>query len=155
MRVVNVILPLVFVVVVTLICTAVVEVEANAATLFTAAFGARFFAAVARMQALEGLLGFIVAVVCGIGRDARRTVSIEVVMQNSSLAVPLAILHLGNSITAIPGSVSATLHSLFGSILTGNWRWTDSRVKSGDMIEIESDRKGAEINRAPEPSYKN
>lgn len=54
-------------------------------------------------------------------REAR-TASIEVGMQNSALAVVLAQRGLPDPLSAIPGAVSATCHSLIGSALATFWR---------------------------------
>ncbi len=53
--------------------------------------------------------------------------SIETGMQNSALAVVLA-KHFPNPIlSALPGAISATCHSLLGSILAALWRKYDNR----------------------------
>lgn len=57
-----------------------------------------------------------------------RTISIEVGMQNSALAVVLA-RSLGGPATlaALPGALSATVHSCLGSVLAALWRRHDER----------------------------
>ena len=60
-------------------------------------------------------------------REAR-TASIEVGMQNSALAVVLAQRGLPDPLSAIPGAVSATCHSLIGSALAAFWRTRDSEA---------------------------
>jgi BASS family bile acid:Na+ symporter len=57
-----------------------------------------------------------------------RTISIEVGMQNSALAVVLArsIPNL-HPMACLPGAISATVHSCLGSILAAIWRWQSSR----------------------------
>ncbi|CAN0429975.1 unnamed protein product, partial [Hapterophycus canaliculatus] len=59
---------------------------------------------------------------CGFTEQEARTASIEVGMQNSALAVVLAQRGLSDPLSAIPGAVSATCHSLIGSALAAYWR---------------------------------
>jgi bile acid:Na+ symporter, BASS family len=49
-------------------------------------------------------------------------VSIEVGMQNSALAVVLARTAFSSPLAALPGAISATVHSLMGSALAAYWR---------------------------------
>lgn len=62
---------------------------------------------------------------CGFSERQARTGSIEVGMQNSALAVVLAQRGLTDPLSAIPGAVSATCHSLVGSALAAYWRVAD------------------------------
>jgi len=48
-------------------------------------------------------------------------------LQNSALAVVLAN-SLGNPAAAIPGAISATVHSCLGSLLAGVWRAQDNKA---------------------------
>lgn len=69
------------------------------------------------------LLGFVMARFAGASSQAQRTISIEVGMQNSGLAVVLA--RTGGFIsplTALPGAISAVVHCLLGSALAAVWR---------------------------------
>jgi BASS family bile acid:Na+ symporter len=53
----------------------------------------------------------------------RRTISIEVGMQNSGLAVVLARSGFAASpLTALPGAISAVVHAVLGSVLARWWR---------------------------------
>lgn len=52
----------------------------------------------------------------------QQQVSIEVGMQNSALAVVLARSAFPDPLTALPGAISATVHSLLGSGLAAVWR---------------------------------
>lgn len=59
-------------------------------------------------------------------REVQRTVSIEVGMQNSGLAVVLARSGgFASPLTALPGAISAVLHCLIGSALAARWRSTE------------------------------
>jgi bile acid:Na+ symporter, BASS family len=58
------------------------------------------------------------------GRDEKssRTISIEVGMQNSALAVVLARSIGAPALASLPGALSATVHSCLGSMLAAYWR---------------------------------
>ncbi|MEL6547861.1 MAG: hypothetical protein AAFQ82_24760, partial [Myxococcota bacterium] len=49
-------------------------------------------------------------------------ISIEVGMQNSGLATVLARAHFADPLTALPGAISAAVHSMIGSALAAFWR---------------------------------
>ncbi len=69
------------------------------------------------------LLGLVLPVLLGESRRAARTISIEVGMQNSGLAVVLARSGgFTSPLTALPGAISAVVHSLMGSALAAWWR---------------------------------
>lgn len=69
------------------------------------------------------LLGFLLPALMGEPRAVRRTISIEVGMQNSGLAVVLARSGgFASPLTALPGAISAVMHSLLGSLLAALWR---------------------------------
>ena len=57
----------------------------------------------------------------------RRTVSIEVGMQNSALGVVLATAHFADPLVAVPCAISATVHSCVGSLVAGAWRLRDEK----------------------------
>lgn len=67
-------------------------------------------------------LGYSMAKLFGYEEEIRRTVSIEVGMQNSGLAVVLANRHFSDPLTAVPGAVSAATHCVVGSLLAAVWR---------------------------------
>ena len=67
-------------------------------------------------------LGYFLPRIFGYPDAIRRTVSIEVGMQNSGLAVVLANQHFANPLTAVPGALSAVTHSVIGSLLAAIWR---------------------------------
>jgi len=60
----------------------------------------------------------------GFGRSetSSRTISIEVGMQNSALAVVLARSIGAPPLACLPGALSATVHSCLGSLLAAYWR---------------------------------
>lgn len=125
-RTVGIVLPLISVISVTLICAGVVA--ANASALLSV--GPMLILAVAAMHVLGGLFGYVFARLAGAPQVSARTISIEVMMQNSTLAVSLANAQFANPLTAVPGAISATMHSLFGSLLAGYWRIQDARNKN-------------------------
>jgi len=68
------------------------------------------------------VLGYLIPGVLGERLRVRRTVSIEVGMQNSGLAVVLARAAFANPVTALPGAISAVIHALLGACLAVYWR---------------------------------
>lgn len=72
-------------------------------------------------NALGLLLGYLGAWQANISRSRRRTVSIEVGMQNSGLAVALAIAHFGPA-AAVPGALFSVWHNITGPLLAAIWR---------------------------------
>ena len=71
------------------------------------------------------LLGWLIPRVLGEAAPTCRTISLEVGMQNSGLAVVLARTGFSNPLTALPGAVSAVVHCIIGSALAGLWRRRD------------------------------
>ena len=67
-------------------------------------------------------LGYLFARWLGYETLIRRTISIEVGMQNSGLGAVLARQHFADPLTALPCAISATVHSVIGSLLAGWWR---------------------------------
>ncbi len=75
-------------------------------------------------------LGYVFSMFVAKDVSARRTISIEVGMQNSGLGVVLARNNFPDPATALPSAISSATHSLIGSVLAGIWRWRSSRKKS-------------------------
>ena len=71
------------------------------------------------------LLGWLIPRVLGETAPTCRTISLEVGMQNSGLAVVLARTGFSNPLTALPGAISAVVHCIIGSALAGLWRRSD------------------------------
>ncbi|BAZ37316.1 sodium/bile acid cotransporter family protein [Calothrix sp. NIES-4101] len=67
------------------------------------------------------ILGYMGAFVTGKSTAICRTMSIEVGMQNSGLAVALAIAHFEPA-AAIPGAIFSICHNLTGSLIAAIWR---------------------------------
>ncbi|BCL39586.1 bile acid:sodium symporter family protein [Nostoc sp. MS1] len=67
------------------------------------------------------ILGYLGAAMTGQSTPVCRTISIEVGMQNSGLAVALAIAHF-DPVAAIPGAIFSVCHNLTGSLIASIWR---------------------------------
>jgi BASS family bile acid:Na+ symporter len=65
-------------------------------------------------------LGYFTSRFLGFGPTESRTLAIEVGMQNSGLAVALAIKYF-TATAALPGAIFSIWHNLSGSILAGFW----------------------------------
>ncbi len=107
------VLPLVSVIGISLIIMSVVS--ANAARLLQT--GALVIAVVILHNLLGYALGYGVGRVLGLNRDQMRTLSIEVGMQNSGLAVALATTHFAAMpMATIPGAVFSVWHNISGAV---------------------------------------
>lgn len=82
--------------------------------------------------ALLHLTGFVLGYVLGRfskSEQSARTIAVEVGMQNSGLAVELARTNFPGTLVDVPGAISATVHSVFGSVAAAIWR---SRPAAGE-----------------------
>jgi len=68
------------------------------------------------------LLGWLIPRALAEPEATCRTISVEVGMQNSGLAVVLARSGFSSPLTALPGAISAVVHCIIGSALAGLWR---------------------------------
>lgn len=66
-------------------------------------------------------LGYAAGLLCKCDERIRRTIAIEVGMQNSGLAVSLAIMHF-EAVAALPGAMFSIWHNISGSIAAWWWR---------------------------------
>jgi len=110
--------PLVSVVTIALICASIIGQSADA---FRQS-GLQLMTAVFVLHTAGFAIGYAFAKLLGYDALVRRTVSIEVGMQNSGLGAVLARRHFADPLTALPAAVSATFHSVIGSFLAGWWR---------------------------------
>ena len=79
------------------------------------------------------LLGYILPRLFRQQEAVRRTISIEVGMQNSGLAVVLARSGgFASPLTALPGAISAVIHCIIGSALAAGWRQSDPASDPSD-----------------------
>lgn len=67
-------------------------------------------------------LGYLVARLIGFDEDVRRTISIEVGMQNSGLGAKLAKSHFPDSNAPVPCAISALYHCVIGSAVAAVWQ---------------------------------
>jgi BASS family bile acid:Na+ symporter len=122
-RVVAPFCPLVAVATVALICASIIGSSASAIL----AAGPALLLAVTTLHSLGFFLGYFFSKTLGFAEKDRRTVSIEVGMQNSALGVVLATAHFADPLVAVPCAISATVHSCVGSLVAGAWRLADQR----------------------------
>lgn len=108
------------------IATAVLIIVAGSASRILTVAGVVLIAVIVH-NLLGYLLGYGAAKITGLDVAARRTVAIEVGLQNSGLAVTLAAQHF-NPIAALPGAIFSVWHNLSGSALAAYW----SRRPTGD-----------------------
>ena len=112
-------MPLVSVATITLICASVIG--QNAANIMKS--GAQLLLAVFLLHAGGFALGHFFARLFGYDEIIRRTISIEVGMQNSGLGVVLAQKNFPLlPAAATPCAISAVFHSVIGSLLAAYWR---------------------------------
>ncbi|XP_047338424.1 probable sodium/metabolite cotransporter BASS1, chloroplastic [Impatiens glandulifera] len=71
------------------------------------------------------LVGYLSAAISGFKEPQRRSISIEVGMQNSSLGVVLATSHFASPMVALPAALSAVIMNIMGSSLGFFWRYID------------------------------
>jgi BASS family bile acid:Na+ symporter len=109
--------PLVSVLTVALICASIIGLNAEAIR----RSGVRLAGAVFLLHAGGFALGYAFARLLGYDVGVRRTMAIEVGMQNSGLGVALARNHFPAG-AAVPCAISSVFHSVTGSVLAGWWR---------------------------------
>jgi BASS family bile acid:Na+ symporter len=82
--------------------------------------GLSIFLAVILHNGFGLLLGFALAAALRLPRNQCRTVSVEVGMQNSGLAVALATAHIA-PLAAVPGAFFSVWHNITGPLLASYW----------------------------------
>lgn len=95
-----------------------IVVALSAAKLATVALIA--FAAVALHNAFGLGLGYGASRAVGMSHRKGKAIAFEIGMENSGLAVALAIAHL-DPVAAIPGAIFSVWHNFTGSLLAGYW----------------------------------
>ena len=107
------VLPLISVIGISLIIMAVVA--ANASRLMTV--GVLAIVVVMLHNVLGYALGYVAGILLGLSKAQRRTISIEVGMQNSGLATSLATVHFATMpLAAVPGAIFSVWHNISGAI---------------------------------------
>ncbi|WP_246766877.1 bile acid:sodium symporter family protein, partial [Bordetella pertussis] len=104
-------LPLVSVAAIVAIVAAVVA--GNQARIATS--GLMIFAVVVLHNGLGLLIGYLLGRACGLGVAKRKTLSIEVGMQNSGLGVALATAHF-SPLAAVPSAIFSVWHNISGPL---------------------------------------
>jgi len=95
------------------------EIAAAAGTLFLSVF---------LLHASGFFFGYVAMWLAGKDEPMRRTVSIEVGMQNSGLGSALATKHFAEyALAPVPSAISAVYHCLIGSLLAAWWRRRSSK----------------------------
>ena len=126
-RLVKVILPvspLISVLMITLICASIIG---GSARQFRQS-GGELILAVLLLHTGGFLLGYVSSRLLRCDEVTSRTISVEVGMQNSGLAAALARQHFAAMpLATLPCAISATFHSVIGSLLAGLWRWWPAR----------------------------
>ncbi|WP_110955130.1 bile acid:sodium symporter family protein [Anaerosinus massiliensis] len=109
-------IPAFSVIAIILIITAVVALNAN--KLITVA-GIAFLAVILH-NSIGLFLGYGASRMIGMNESKARAISFEIGMENSGLAVALAMAHL-DPMAAIPGAIFSVWHNFSGSLLAGFW----------------------------------
>ena len=115
-------IPAFSVIAIIMIITAVVAL--NATKLVTVA-GIAFLAVILH-NSIGLFLGYGASKGVGMSEGKARAISFEIGMENSGLAVALAMAHL-DPIAAIPGAIFSVWHNFSGSLLAGFWSNRKSR----------------------------
>jgi bile acid:Na+ symporter, BASS family len=90
--------------------------------------GPRLLLAIVLVHATGFAVGYGFARALRLPVVAARTISIETGMQNSGLGVVLAQRHFAaEPLTAVPGAISALVHSVLGSVVAAWWRQRPAR----------------------------
>ena len=119
--------PLVSVLAITLICASIIGSSADD---FKRS-GGELILAVFLLHSGGFLLGYFASRLLRCDELTSRTISVEVGMQNSGLGAALARAHFAAMpLTALPCAISATFHSVIGSILAGVWRLRPVRSRT-------------------------
>jgi len=116
--------PLVSVLVIALVCGSIIGQNAAAVR----ESGPRLLLAIVLVHATGFAVGYGFARALRLPVVAARTISIETGMQNSGLGVVLAQRHFAaEPLTAVPGAISALVHSVLGSVVAAWWRQRPAR----------------------------
>jgi BASS family bile acid:Na+ symporter len=122
--------PLVSVIVIVLIVAAIIEVRAADIK----EHWRTLLLAVCLLHGFAFAMGYGFARLFGYAKLIRRTVSIEVGMQNSGLATHLAKNNPGfGAVAATPCALSAVMHCIFGSFLAALWRRDAEKMDNEDV----------------------
>ncbi|MGL5313737.1 MAG: bile acid:sodium symporter family protein [Peptostreptococcaceae bacterium] len=90
--------------------------------------------AVAIHNSVGYFMGYLIARKLGLEEAKRRTMAIEVGLQNAGLASSLSMTHF-SPMTAIPGVVASVYHSVSGALLANFWSKVELD-KADDRVEL-------------------
>ena len=110
----------------------------NGASFFTS--GITIFIAIFLHNSLGYILGYWVGIGTGMSIAKRRTISLEVGMQNAGLATNLASKHFAAlPEAAVAAAVSCVWHSISGTLLAGLFvlfeRWQELKKKNQETVK--------------------
>ena len=121
--------PLISVLAITLICASIIGGSAKD---FKSS-GGELILAVLLLHTGGFFLGYVASRLLRCDELTSRTISVEVGMQNSGLGAALAREHFAAlPLAALPCAISATFHSVIGSVLAGVWRLRPVAVRQPD-----------------------
>lgn len=104
--------------------------------------GAMIFAAVFLHNGLGYLLGYLVGRFTGMSKPKKRTIALEVGMQNAGLATNLASRHFASMPeAALASAVSCVWHSISGTLLAGMFLMMDRIVRADRRRRVRNRRK--------------
>jgi BASS family bile acid:Na+ symporter len=106
----------------TIVLVIAIVIALSASKLATVAIVA--FAAVALHNAVGLGLGYGASRAVGMNHHKAKAICFEIGLENSGLAVALALAHL-DPIAAVPGAIFSVWHNLTGSVLAGYWSSND------------------------------
>ena len=121
---VNLVAPLISVIAIVLIVSCIIGLNKDR----IATAGVSLFIAVLLLHVGGFSLGYFAAKILRYPEDFRRTLAIEVGMQNSGLGTTLASKHISPA-AAAPCAISAVYHCILGSLLAGYWRLRPPQVE--------------------------
>jgi bile acid:Na+ symporter, BASS family len=122
--------PLISVLAITLICASIIGGSAEDLK----RSGGVLILAVFLLHTGGFILGYAASRLLRCDELTSRTISVEVGMQNSGLGAALAKEHFAQlPPTALPCAISATFHSVIGSVLAGFWRIHPPRHPAGKI----------------------
>lgn len=123
------VMPLVSIVVIAFMCSAIIGRSSD--ILFKSGFIILFIVMIHNLLGI--FLSYMLAKLFGVPEKERRSIAIEVGMQNSGLATNLANIHFGPT-SALAGAIFTIWHNISGSILATYWRNNEPKDESNDNI---------------------
>jgi bile acid:Na+ symporter, BASS family len=127
--------PLISVIVIALICASIIGANAEMIT----ASALPLLTAVALLHSGGFASGYLMARLLRLEEITCRTISIEVGMQNSGLGAVLARSNFPQmALAPVPSAISASFHSILGSLLAAWWRLPETGKSDSDTVETET-----------------